>query len=176
MGHQEPATGLNAQPQTDAGRTRLAALALLLLLILFHLLNNWLWRATNEVVFGFDRMFHQVTSLAYHNILSEGVNLHSLFSALTWSDYYAPLVHLVAALFYNLFGVSMDVAAMSNSLFVVLFLVSVYGIGERFGPVPLGRAGRDGTGRRQLAGPWEGLLSAFFVSMLHIIFSMSRDL
>jgi 4-amino-4-deoxy-L-arabinose transferase-like glycosyltransferase len=120
--------------------------------------NNWLWRSTNQVVFGFDRMFHKVTSLAYYDILRESVNLHTLFAALTWSDYYPPLVHLTAAGFYKLFGVSMDVAAMSTSLYLAVLLLAVYGLGER------------------LAGPWVGLLSAFVVSMFPIVFSMSRYL
>lgn len=139
-------------------RTQVIALALLALLTAFHLVNNWLWRAANDVVFAFDRMFHQVTSLAYYDMLRESVNLRSLFAALTWSDYYPPLVHLTATAFYGLFGVSMDVAAMSNSLYLVIFLLAIYGIGERLG------------------GPWTGLLSAFVVSTFPIIFSMSRYL
>lgn len=140
------------------GRSQVIALALLALLILFHLANNWLWRSSNEVVFGMDRMFHQVTSLAYYDILADRVSASTLFSALTWSDYYPPLVHLVVAAFYKVFGVSMDVAALSNSLYLVLFLLALYGIGERLG------------------GPWIGLLSAFVVSMFPIVFSMSRYL
>jgi len=119
---------------------------------------NALWLTTNDVTVGMDRMFHQVTSLAYDQILRQGVSLHSLFTALTWSDYYPPLVHLAVAGFYQLFGVSMDVAAMANSLFLALLLLAVYGIGER------------------LAGPWVGLLSAFIVSLLPMIFAMSRYL
>jgi 4-amino-4-deoxy-L-arabinose transferase-like glycosyltransferase len=147
-----------AEGGTASSRARLAALALLLLLIAFHVVNNWLWRSTNQVVFGFDRIFHKVTSLAYYDILRESVNLRTIFAALTWSDYYPPLVHLTAAVFYKLFGVTMDVAAMSTSLYLVVLLLAVYGLGER------------------LAGPWVGLLSAFVVSMFPIIFSMSRYL
>jgi 4-amino-4-deoxy-L-arabinose transferase-like glycosyltransferase len=131
---------------------------LLGLLIAFHLVNNWLWRDSNVIVFSMDRMFHQVTSLAYDDILREGVSLHTLFSALTWSDYYPPLVHLTVAAFYGIFGVSMDVAAMANSLYLVVLLLAVYSLGER------------------LAGPWVGLLSAFVVSTFPIVFSMSRYL
>jgi 4-amino-4-deoxy-L-arabinose transferase-like glycosyltransferase len=141
-----------------SSKTQGIALALLALLIVFHLVNNLVWRMSNEVVFAMDRMFHQVTSLAYYDILRESVNLRTLFAALTWSDYYPPLVHLTAAAFYKLFGVSMDVAALSNSIYLVLFLLAVYGIGER------------------LRGPWTGLLSAFILSTFPIIFSMSRYL
>lgn len=139
-------------------RQRLVPPVLLSLLIAFHLVINWWWRVTNTVVFGFDRIFHKVTSLAYYDLLREGVNLHSLFAALTWSDYYPPLVHLTAAGFYKLFGVSMDVAAMSTSLYLVILLVAVYGLGEQKG------------------GPWVGLASAFFISIFPIVFSMSRYL
>ena len=141
-----------------SSKTQAIALALLALLIVFHLLNNLVWRMANQVIFAMDRMFHQVTSLAYYDILRESVNLRTLFDALTWSDYYPPLVHLTATAFYKLFGVSMDVAALSNSLYLVLFILAVYGIGER------------------LRGPWTGLLAAFVVSTLPIIFSMSRYL
>lgn len=151
--------GIAAESKSRAlGRSQVIALALLALLIVFHLANNWLWRASNEVVFGMDRMFHQVTSLAYYDILADHVNPRTLFAALTWSDYYPPLVHLTAAGFYKVFGVSMDVAALSNSVYLVVFVLAVYGIGNRLG------------------GPWIGLLSAFVVSMFPIVFSMSRYL
>jgi 4-amino-4-deoxy-L-arabinose transferase-like glycosyltransferase len=149
-------------PVTSTARAsrpaQVIALALLGLLIAFHLYNNLLWRMSNELVYSMDRMFHQVTSLAYYDILRESVNLRTLFSALTWSDYYPPLVHLTVTAFYKLFGVSMDVAALSNSLYLVLFLLAVYGIGKRLG------------------GPWLGLLSAFVVSTFPIIFALSRYL
>jgi 4-amino-4-deoxy-L-arabinose transferase-like glycosyltransferase len=159
MADGEAKKGIGTKPKTGApGRSQVIALALLALLILFHLVNNLLWRSSNEVVYGMDRMFHLVTSLAYYDILADRVSASTLFSALTWSDYYPPLVHLVAAAFYKVFGVSMDVAALSNSLYLVLFLLALYGIGERLG------------------GPWVGLLSAFVVSMFPIVFSMSRYL
>lgn len=133
-------------------------LALLALLAAFHLTNNWLWRAANEVIFGADRMYHLVSSLAYYDILKAGVNPASLFDALTLSGYYPPLVHLTVTVSYALFGVSADVAAMTNSIYLVLFLLAVYGIGER------------------LAGPWIGLASAALASLFPIVFAMSRYL
>ncbi len=140
------------------GRTETISLVLLALLIAFHLINNWLWGSSNEVIYGFDRMFHQVSSLAYYDIVRESVNLRTLFAALTLSDYYPPLVHMTVTAFYKLFGVSMDMAALSNSVYLILFLLAVYDIGRRLG------------------GPWVGLLSAFVVSTFPIVFSMSRYL
>jgi 4-amino-4-deoxy-L-arabinose transferase-like glycosyltransferase len=154
----EPSTGEGAGASRPTGRSEAIALILLALLIAFHLINNWLWRSSNEVVYGFDRMFHQVSSLAHYEVVRESVNLRTLFATLTLSDYYPPLVHMTVILFYKLFGVSMDVAAMANSVYLILFLLAVYDIGRRVG------------------GPWAGLLSAFVVSSFPIVFSMSRYL
>ncbi|MFC2030758.1 hypothetical protein ACFLWA_08540, partial [Chloroflexota bacterium] len=116
----EPSSGsqTTVSGDTHSRRTHWAVFGLLLLLITFHVINNWLWRQSNVVTFGLDRMFHQVTSLAYYDILRDGLSARTLFSALTWSDYYPPLVHLTAASLYAPFGVAMDVAAMSNSLYL----------------------------------------------------------
>jgi 4-amino-4-deoxy-L-arabinose transferase-like glycosyltransferase len=150
--------GLEPRSLPGGRRGRALALALLGLLIVFHVANNWLWRAANEVIFGADRMYHLVSSLSYWDLLKEGVNLSSLFAALTLSGYYPPLVHLTVTASYALFGVSADGAAMTNSLYLVLYLLAVYGIGER------------------LAGPWIGLAAAALVSLFPIVFSMSRYL
>jgi 4-amino-4-deoxy-L-arabinose transferase-like glycosyltransferase len=157
MSH-ETTTEERADVRKPTGHAERIALVLLVLLIGFHLINNGLWRSSNEVVYGFDRMFHQVSSLAHYEIVRESVNLRTLFDTLTLSDYYPPLVHMTVIAFYKLLGVSMDVAALSNSVYLVLFLLAVYDIGRRLG------------------GPWVGLLSAFVVSTFPIIFSMSRYL
>ncbi len=152
MGHK--ATRSVSLPR--AGRGQALPLALLAFLAAFHLAANWLWSAANQVIFGADRTFHLVSSLAYYDILKAGADPSSLFAALTLSDYYPPLVHVGIAASYALFGVSADVAALTNSLYLVLLLLAVYGIGER------------------LAGPWIGLLAATLLSLFPIVFSMSR--
>jgi len=58
--------------------------------------------------------------------------------------------------FYRVFGVSTDVALMSNAVFIVMLLFSVYGIGKRMYS--------RGT----------GLLAAFLVSMYPVLFGISR--
>lgn len=126
------------------------------MLLAGHVGANWLWRSANVIVLGFDRTFHLVNSQVYDHILRADALPRALFSALTWSDYYPPLVHLSIAGFYRLFGVSADVAAMVNVVYLALLLLGVYGIGER------------------LAGPWPGLLAAAIVSLLPMVFSMSR--
>ncbi len=100
-------------------------------LVLLHGTVNWLWLRANTVTYGWDRMDHLVSSLAYNDVLRT-LSLRSLFEALAWSNYYPPLVHLVAVAAYKLFGVSEDVAAMTNLVYLTLLLSSVWYLGWRF--------------------------------------------
>jgi len=60
---------ITTRPNSAATRPRLRqetiVLGLLAALIVFHLVNNWLWISAAQVEYSFDRMYHQVTSLAY---------------------------------------------------------------------------------------------------------------
>jgi len=124
-------------------------------LILFHIVNNWIWLSTNVTRIGWDRMDHLITTLVYNDILQR-VNLRSLFSALTWSDYYPPLVHLSAWTLYKIFGISMDTAVKVNFVYLAVLLSSTYGIG------------------RNLFGKGTGVFAAFILSTFPMIYAMSR--
>jgi len=141
-------------PPIPASAISLLALALI---TLFHVINNLRWLSTNVVTMGWDRNDHLVRTLSYHNILTQ-ITPASLFKALTWSDYYPPLVHLVVVAAYKFFGVATDVAAMTNVLYLVLLLLGVYAIGRRLG------------------GETTGLLAALLVSLFPMIFAFSRYL
>lgn len=130
-------------------------LVLLSMLIVFQIAVNWAWLSTNVVSLGWDRPRHLIESLVYDDILKQ-VDLRSLFEALTHSGYYPPLFHWSMAGFYKLFGVSMDVAAAVNLVYLALLLVSTYGIGKEIGARGV------------------GLLAAFITSTLPMIFAMSR--
>jgi 4-amino-4-deoxy-L-arabinose transferase-like glycosyltransferase len=134
---------------------RLLPLLILAALILFHLLNNWIWLSTNVVIVGWDRPRHLIESLRYNDILKT-LNYPSFFEAFTLSGYYPPLFHLLIVAFYKLFGLSADVAAMVNSLFLAVLLTSTYLIG------------------RKVWGWREGLLAAFLLSTFPMIYAMSR--
>lgn len=125
------------------------------LLIVAQIAINWSWLSTNLNVVGWDRPRHLIESLVYNDILRQ-VDLTSLFRALTYSGYYPPLFHLSMVAFYKLFGVSMDVAAMANVVYVVVLLISAYGIG------------------REIGGRGVGILAAFITSSLPMVFAMSR--
>ncbi len=134
---------------------RLLPLLVLAALILFYILNNWIWLSTNVVIVGWDRPRHLIESLRYNDIL-KSLNYPSFFEAFTLSGYYPPLFHLLIMAFYKLFGLSADVAAMVNSLYLAILLSSTYIIG------------------RKVWGWKEGLLAAFLVSTFPMIYALSR--
>jgi len=131
------------------------AAIVLALLFLFHTVNNWLWVNTNLTLMGWDRSSHLGKTLIYNDILRE-ISPRSLFTALTWPWNRPPLPFLSVVPFYRLFGVSTDVALMSNCLYLAILLGSVYGIG------------------RHLYGRKVGLLASFLVSFYPVLFSISR--
>jgi len=102
----------------------------LMLLAGFHIANNWAYVSKRVTIRGWDRPAHLVRTLIYNDILKD-IDVRSLFEAMTWSWNRPPLRHLTAVPFYRLFGVSTDVALMSNAVFIVMLLFSVYGIGKR---------------------------------------------
>ena len=129
--------------------------AVLVGLFVFHVVNNWEWVATNVTLMGWDRSSHLAKTLIYNDILAE-INLRTLFTALTWPWNRPPLPFLTVVPFYRLFGISTDVALMSNCVYLAILLVSVYGIG------------------RILFSRGVGLLAAFLVSFYPVLFSISR--
>jgi 4-amino-4-deoxy-L-arabinose transferase-like glycosyltransferase len=127
----------------------------LALLWLFHVVNNGLWQFTNVVILAWDRPAHLLRSLAYYQALRP-LSLDSISQIITYRNFYPPLFHLSVALFYSLFGVSADVAAMANVVYMAVLLCAVYGIGKRLFSAKV------------------GLPAAFLVSMLPIVFCLSR--
>ncbi len=126
-------------------------------LVLLHGTVNWLWLRANTVTYGWDRMDHLISSLAYNDVL-QTISLRSIFEALAWSNYYPPLVHLVAVIAYKLVGVDEDVAAMTNVLYFFMLLSGVWYVGWR----------ADGT---RVA-----LLATLVAATLPMFYAMSRYL
>lgn len=126
---------------------------------LFHTVNNWLWLAANATSTGWDRPKQLLYLLTYDNILQH-VDAVSLFQAVTFNDgkwsYYPPLFHFSALPWQRLLGVSEDVAAMTNVIYMAILLLSVYGIGAR------------------MFGKHVGLLASCLVSLFPMSFSMAR--
>jgi 4-amino-4-deoxy-L-arabinose transferase-like glycosyltransferase len=101
-------------------------------LTLFFGAVNWHWLQANVVTYGWDRMDHLITSLAYTNIF-QALSPSSLFDALAFADYYPPLFHFGVVAAYKLFGVNEDIAAMTNVLYVALLLGATWYVAKRVG-------------------------------------------
>ncbi|MGB5932382.1 MAG: glycosyltransferase family 39 protein, partial [Anaerolineae bacterium] len=127
----------------------------LVCLFLFHTVNNWIWAVSNVTLLGWDRSSHLAKTLIYNDILQH-VNVRTVFTALTWPWNRPPLPFLTVVPFYRLFGISIDVALLSNCVYLAILLCSVYGIGR-------------GLYDRKV-----GLLAAFFVAFYPVLFSISR--
>lgn len=125
------------------------------LLLAFQVVNNWLWVTTGVTILGWDRPSHLLKMRIYYDLF-ERIDARTIFTAMTWQQNRPPLPFLAGALFYRLFGVSTDVALMSNTIFVIILTLATYGLGHR------------------IYNKGVGLLAAFFVSLFPILFNLSR--
>lgn len=99
-------------------------------LLSFHLLANWVWLSSNVTLAGRDQSSHLWKSLVCNDLLRH-FNPVSLFQVIVLDKFRPPLLFFSAVVFYRLFGLSTDVALISNSLCWALILFSTYGIGKR---------------------------------------------
>ncbi len=127
----------------------------LLSLLSFHLLANWVWLSSNVTLVGWDQPSHLWKSLVCNDLLRQ-LNPTPLFQAIVLDEFRPPLLFFSIAVFHRLFGLSTDVALMSNSPYLALLLFSTYGIGKRIYDKSV------------------GLLAAFLVSTFPLLFSLSR--
>jgi len=89
---------------------------------------------------SFDEAVHLKDSLVYYEVLSNPtqidlkiikdiMNRSENYPLLRSSGYYPPFVALVTALTYFIFGTSITVAIMSNIIFVLVLVISIYKLG-----------------------------------------------
>lgn len=125
------------------------------ILVFFHVVNNWVYLKTRVTILWWDWPSHLNRTLMYDEILRQ-INLRTLFEAMTRTWYRPPLPWLPSVPLTRVLGQSDDVAIMGNSVFMVILILSVYGIGKK------------AHSRRA------GLLAAFLVSTTPILFNLSR--
>ena len=125
------------------------------LLCLAHTVLNFGWRKANVTILGWDRAAHLVRSLEYFQAM-QPFDFRELLTALMQDGFYPPLFHVSMAIAYSIFHVSADVGAMTNTVYLVILLFSVYGIGC------------------QLYDRATGLLAACLISFFPIVFLMER--
>ena len=129
---------------------------ILLALLLFHMINNYVIVTQDNTPLLWDGGDYFYRSLKYYNVF---VNFDSDFlSAFNdVSHYRPPLLMLSSVPLYLVFGRSTDVAVMTNILYLIILILSIYGIGRRIHS-------------REV-----GLMAAFIVSVFPIIFGLSRS-
>lgn len=131
-------------------------IAFIVCIMLFHMSNNYVILSNDNTPLLWDGGDYFYKSLQYYNVFKEpGPDFISKFNGI--STYRPPLLMLLSVPFYHVFGRSTDVAVMTNVLFLIILLLSVYGIGRR------------------LHTKESGLMAAFLVSVFPIIFGLSRS-
>lgn len=134
---------------------RFAPALLIAALVAWHGVHNWLWLQQNTVLTGWDKARHLAQSLAYNNLLTP-LTLRSFFAALISDTVRPPLAPMSAVLPYRLFGVSGDIAAMANLVYLAVTLIASWKLGALLG------------GRRLAA------LSVVLLALFPMFYAMSR--
>jgi dolichyl-phosphate-mannose-protein mannosyltransferase/tetratricopeptide repeat protein len=111
---------------------------LLTLLILFHLGSNYIWIRSDESLPKHDENEYFIKSLTCYRILTTP-GADKLSRLLHAEPKVRPhLFSLSAAPFYLIGGESYDIACLSNSIFLILLLVTIYRTGRRLYGRPTG--------------------------------------
>ncbi len=129
---------------------------ILILLLFFLLINNITWYQLGGRPLHWDSSVHLTESLNANRV---GENSdESLFKEyLNVSWYYPPFVSYVSVPFYKILGESKGIAFFVMSIFLLVLVISVYGIALR------------------LYNKKTAILSAFLISMSSIVIHFSRD-
>jgi 4-amino-4-deoxy-L-arabinose transferase-like glycosyltransferase/CRISPR/Cas system-associated endoribonuclease Cas2 len=129
---------------------------ILLLLVVFYMINNLIILKNDNTPFLWDGGDYFYKSLKYYDVFANlDSNFISRFNEI--SPYRPPLFLLTSLPFYLVFGKSTDVAVMTNFVYLIILVFSVYAIGKR------------------LHSKETGLLASFIVSSFPILFGLSRS-
>ena len=102
--------------------------ALLLVLALLTFGGNLVWAFLDKAQPLWDSSRHFYIALSYWNAL--GFNAANWWlNVLNVEPFYPPLYHLSLLPFFALFGFSVDTAVFVNSIYMLVIILSTYGIG-----------------------------------------------
>ena len=125
-------------------------------LFLLYAISNYRWLLENKLSVSYDEGIHLWTGLRFAKAFinpTHGV-LYELFHANT--THWPPLFHFTAGIFNAIFGTAHVVSVMTNMLFFLLLLVSLYLIGKK------------------VSGTYAGIMATVMVSFYPIIYGHSR--
>jgi len=127
-------------------------------ILLFHLINNYIWLKLDKAYLQFDSHWHFLSSLKAFELIKKFSFFSLLFNLEQISPYWhGVFVSYITAPFYFIFGTSQDAGVMINAvIFLSILVFSTYGIGRR------------------LYDRKVGLLAAFIVTMYPVIFNQLR--
>jgi MFS family permease len=130
-------------------------IAILVILVLFLGISNFIWLSLNQMPPLDDDGFHIARCIKILNIVTNSP-LFDTYRITFDNNLYPPLFHFVAAICAFVFGKSIVVLIMSNLIFVCLAFFSLYLIGLKLG---------DGR---------IGLLASFLLLSYPVFFYLSR--
>lgn len=128
---------------------------LLISLVIFHLISNIIWIIQDQSPPLWDMAGHSERSIKIFELLNPP-SLAKLRVIGGYQSIYPPFVYFVTSIFYFIFGVKEDIPNFSNLVFVIILLLSTFGIGKK------------------LYNDKIGLLSTFFISIYTLTVHFSR--
>ena len=128
----------------------------LFLIAIFYAINNY-FMLKNELPLPIepDEATHLISSLKHYNILTNP-SIKMFKQLLEVNNHYPPLFHFSAAILNVFFGTSRTVSVMTNIIYFLIMLFSVYFIGKKI---------KDKN---------TGLFACFILSVFPMVFGMSR--
>ena len=107
----------------------------ILLIITTSLILDLIWLNTYDLVPAWDQGFHLSNSYKYHYLIKD-INIlskewwHSFWSVT--DNYRGPLTYIISGFFTNITGISLKNALLSNTIFNIITIFSIYKICARF--------------------------------------------
>ena len=130
-------------------------LFIILLLLLFYGINNYIWLRFNQFPPNTDQAGHLLSNLRYLDILTKP-SWNILSRLLKVDNFYPPFFPFCAAIVNIVFGHSAVISTMTNMIFAAILFISVYAIGLKYMNKSV------------------GLFAVFIVSMYPYVFGLSR--
>lgn len=104
-------------------------LPLLLGIILFSVINNYVILKQDTRPLVYDSASYFISSLAYYDLIK---NFASSITLMPITFFSTPFFMLTSLPFYYFFGKNPDIGVMTNCLYIIILVFSVYGIGKHF--------------------------------------------
>lgn len=130
---------------------------IILIIIIFHGINNYIWLRLNLKPVYDDQAFHLLGGLQIIEMLKLPFwGIFTKIMSFSVVAFYPPLFHFCMAIFNIIFGKSLISSVMTNMVFLAVLSFSLYYIGKKLGDKNI------------------GVLSTFIVSMYPFVFGLSR--